>query len=1155
MNWVVSDNVILFEVSGMERKGAMREEKKRMNEGAGGFTLVELIVVLVILSILAAVAVPAVTGFIDDGKAKECQTQMEALAADIATAKMSYEVGDETGGTFDIGTYIASAGELGKCPSGGEYSVDTTDASQMVLTCSLHGETAIPNSGKFSVTVAAPIPEVPSPAPETSTPMPDNTGKNPDSSPKPDHTYSAKIGPGPLDLEVGGAPGNLTVTVTETDENGNTVPVDPSRVTVEWIYPENVSVSDPENGMDASVKAEHEGAGQIHCEVTITETDSSTTTVTSDFVDVTVSEPKPKLHLEVLPEIEVKKDESAKIEAGVYDEKNELYTGGGVTVTYESENSDVVEVDPVTGKVSGKVPNGECNVTVTLKDEAGNVLDEKKVPVKVKPEEEPQSQPRVTLEVTPGSIDDLKAGESKELTASVTEEGLDGKGNVNYQYEWKTSDSNITVTPSADGKTATVTGVSAGETPSTVTCTVTVTYTENGETKTVQDTKNIPVTVTEPRPEPGITVTTDPDSIADLEAGGNRDVTATVTPQGLDGKSGVTYEYKWESSDSNVAIVTGGGATVRVTGNSNGTCNVTCTVTATYTDEEGTHTLTETKTIPVTVTGAESEFGLVVPPVTVKEGEDGQLDPSVTGGSGNYEYKFENLTPDIIEVDENTGKVTGGKAGEGQGKVRVTVTDTVTGKTKSVDVEVNVTKGGLFDPHTFYFWTTDAASIELQNDEEFKKILDQLPLGTWSLVSGDVSDYHFADGVVKLHPVHYMDGTDESCATDFVLRYTTTDGITDELMVKVGFVIGSIQAPYEIPNNGSEAIFTVRPDPPYTTDVPFTWEIKPTQDSEAEVEWSYANEKHTQIKVKKSPDGQCKFEARAYTTRQKTGERVESGWSTLTVEKKKAITNVTLSPSPLNLEVGQTATLTVTPECDSSVDMSKVKYSFSSESGEVANVDYPGQQRSENAATVTGKNAGNTKIRVDVFYGVDWMAYAQCDVTVLKEGEVFIDAKKFKANSWDSFKASVEASTSDNSYKINQNKNKDGQDSPLYYDADGQLYVAIGTGKSYKRTENKGKEVIESTSFADYISKGKNYADEEFAPIAMPVKVSDTVKWSELGNNDKIYNIGEIVKVIRDDRGGEVEYYITNVKTDRNRDQSDIKTAEHEGWWRLDILP
>ncbi len=141
------------------RKNSTYEEKRK-----AGFTLVELIVVLVMLSILTAVAVPTYMGYVDDNKAKQCETHRKALASRL-------EEMSAMGSTASLTEDEMNSAENG-CPAGGKY---TLEGSGNTIHCDKHGDTTVILKSTAGI-VTADVNNVQTEAPkETATPTPDNS--------------------------------------------------------------------------------------------------------------------------------------------------------------------------------------------------------------------------------------------------------------------------------------------------------------------------------------------------------------------------------------------------------------------------------------------------------------------------------------------------------------------------------------------------------------------------------------------------------------------------------------------------------------------------------------------------------------------------------------------------------------------------------------------------------------------------------------------------------------------------------------------------------------------------------------------------------------------------------------------------------------------
>ncbi len=114
----------------------------------GGFTLVELIVVLVLLAVLSAVAVPTYLGYVDDNKAKQCETHRKALASRL-------EEMSAMGSDIELTDEMINGDENG-CPAGGTYTLSGTEDGSAInsktITCDKHGSTTVMLKNNSQVT-------------------------------------------------------------------------------------------------------------------------------------------------------------------------------------------------------------------------------------------------------------------------------------------------------------------------------------------------------------------------------------------------------------------------------------------------------------------------------------------------------------------------------------------------------------------------------------------------------------------------------------------------------------------------------------------------------------------------------------------------------------------------------------------------------------------------------------------------------------------------------------------------------------------------------------------------------------------------------------------------------------------------------------------
>lgn len=82
-------------------------ERLKKSNNKKGFTLIEVIVVLVILGILAAIAVPAVTGYIDDAKKSKYIAEARSIYLVVQTEEARCQALGDTETTYGVVAAVA----------------------------------------------------------------------------------------------------------------------------------------------------------------------------------------------------------------------------------------------------------------------------------------------------------------------------------------------------------------------------------------------------------------------------------------------------------------------------------------------------------------------------------------------------------------------------------------------------------------------------------------------------------------------------------------------------------------------------------------------------------------------------------------------------------------------------------------------------------------------------------------------------------------------------------------------------------------------------------------------------------------------------------------------------------------------------------------
>ena len=305
-------------------------------------------------------------------------------------------------------------------------------------------------------------------------------------------------------------------------------------------------------------------------------------------------------------------------------------------ISWKSSDNSVVTVSD--GKLSA-LKVGNATITVTTEDGGKTATCQVTVLMKVVPVSS------VSLDKT--SVE-LTEGDETTLTATVNPDNA-----TNKNVTWKSSDNSVATV--SDGK---ITALNAGTTS------ITVTTEDSGKTATCEVKVN--AKTVEPEVIPVSSVSLDKTSV-ELTEGGETTLIATVNPDNATNK-----KVSWKSSNTSVAIVSGGKVTALKAG----------TTTITVTTEDGGKTATCEVTV-VTKTVSVTSVSLDKTSVELIEGSEITLIATVNPDNAtNKNVTWKSSNDSVATVSD--GKITALKAGT----ATITVTTEDGGKTATCDIKV-----------------------------------------------------------------------------------------------------------------------------------------------------------------------------------------------------------------------------------------------------------------------------------------------------------------------------------------------------------------------------------------------------------------------------------------------------------------------------------
>ena len=721
-----------------------------------------------------------------------------------------------------------------------------------------------------------------------------------------------------------GTTGTLTATV---------VPTDASDKTVIWSSDKTSVATVDTNGKVTAVKAGTAIITVMATNGTDDEADDKTATCT---VTVTAAE-EPKVDVTGVTlnktALELTEGTSGTLTATVAPED-----ATDTTVTWKSSDEAVATVDN-SGKVTA-VAAGSAKITATATNGTEDTDDDKTATCTVTVTEEEIPKVDVTGVTLNKTALELTEGTSGTLMATVAPEDA-----TDATVTWKSDDTGV-ATVDNSGK---VTAIKAG------TATITVTATNGTDDTTDDKTATCKVTVKEAEvPKVDVSGVSLNKTTLELQEGKTGTLTATVAPE-----DATDATVTWKSDDTGVATVNNSG---KVTAVKAGTATITVTATNGTDDTKD----DQTATCTVTVTEAEapkvdvSKVTLDQDTVSLTEGEKVTLEATVAPDDATDKTVTCSSDKESVATVDESGVVTAVKAGTAT--ITVTATngtdDTADDKTATCTVTVTEKEIPKVDVSGV---TLNKTELTLQEGKTGTLIATVAPEDAackdviWS--SGDktvaIVD---ADGVVAAMKA----GT----ATITVTATNGTDDTADDKTATCKVTVTKEEVPTVdvtgVILNKAKLNLTVGATSTLTA------YVKPVDAADPRVSWSSTDESVATV------DENGKVMAVSEGTTSITVKTVDGGFTAscevnVTKEEVK-LTGISIDPTELKLEEGETATLIVgmVPE-----DATEQKVVFSSSDEAVATVDAGGK--------VTAAGAGTATITVKT---EDEAFSVSCEVTV-----------------------------------------------------------------------------------------------------------------------------------------------------------------------------